>query len=657
MPRILGFLALGLGVTAVMLRLPATPVLRFGAVEFTPATLSALAALVCGLGALALARQTVASKLLARANAEARPDRSYHLILGGLIVIGALLRVAHLGEYPLNSDEHLFVNSAYTDSVADVWHGVLHHLHPPANFYLLHFLQQVSVDPVWLRMPAVITGVLLIWLTARFAREFLSPLESLIVGGLVAFSPALIELSRVCRNYSPGFVLLVVALIFWARYMRAGRARDLFLFAGFELLALTWLYSLVIPLFAANLVLFGNLALRRRPIREWAAPFVIQLPVAAVMLTLYAVHIRVVSADGVSEFMTQRTLDEVFQRPRDFLLYLPLPVLLLFRFLLAGATGLLFAVLAVVGAIQLWITGRRALLVLCVLPFLITYAFSLAGMLPLGGNRQSSYLFPFVFLLTAASAPALLTGLAEIRDRLRSSGSTAEEATSPSPGPSGGGLMILAAIFAGFVYLSMGMQEETVFFDRQDEHPTTWADLERALNLIETRFQPDDLILVSFQALVAYNAYANDTATPFAPTEPMTIEVRGMRFHYSPEAGWFFSPESLIRAWADVKMREGLGPVDRVWTVRGAGLPWEDALHGWFNHDFPDVPKDDQIHVESRGWLFSVRASELRALLPEVADEPGFYDDDFLRTSYPPEARVPASYFNPLLPPDQRFAE
>lgn len=646
MPRIL-LLPLIPALAALAFRAAPARGLAVGPLELTPATFCALLAGLVALGVILPRRRDWAGRLLAWEGEEVRPTKGFRVALGGLLLGGAVLRLAHLGEYPLNGDEHLFVNSAHTDGWRAVWSGVMEHLHPPANFYLLHLLQGISVEPVWLRVPSLVAGVATIWLSARLAWELGGRIEALAVALLVACSPALVELSRVCRNYAPAFALLVAALLFASRYLRTGRVRDLAWFSLFEAVALTWLYTLVIPFLAVNMVLFGRLLFQRRPLRDYFPLLAPQLPVAALMAGLYFFHIRVVSSGGMSALYAEKMIDRVMRSPADYLLYLPLPALLLCQYLLAGVAGLFMSVLAVVGACQLWVSGRRWQLVLCLLPFPLSYAFGFAGFLPLGGNRQSGYLFPFVFVLVAASIPAMLTGLTAIRRMLGSA--RREPSGNAAPRASGGGLVVLVSVFALFLYLSMGIQEGTVFLDRQVELPTSYEELDRALDLLEQSVGPKDLVLVSFQGMVAYHAFVYRAAMPYRPADNFSFNVRGLRFHYSTEAGWFFSPESLIRAYADVRIREGLDEVERVWTVRGAGSPWEEAPRDWFNHDFPDVPKDDRIFLDSNGWLFNVRAEELTRLIPRVAGDPDFYRSDFTRTQFPPGAHHPPEYFLQLV--------
>jgi hypothetical protein len=334
--------------------------------------------------------------------------------------------------------------------------------------------------------------------------------------------------------------------------------------------------------------------------------------------------------------------DALFERPINYLIYLPLPLVLTYQYLLEGMSGPVFFVLAIVGGIQLWVTGRRAALALCVAPLPLAYALRFAEMIPFGANRQSVYLFPFLHGLAAAALPAVLTGFGEIH---RAWSRARERLAEPSARPAG--VVAIAVIFSGFFYLSMGVLEGVVFHNRRIEHATTHADLDRSLALLKRRIGPNDLVLVSYQGLTAYQAHLHRAAMPYRPAEFMRVEGQGLSFYYSPEAGWFFSPASFVRAYYDVKQSEGLEGVERVWMIRGAAWPWEYSLRDWFHNEFPEVPLDDGVVIESRGWLFSVAAKDLDPLVAGVADVEGFYERDFTRSQFAREAWKAPEYFRP----------
>lgn len=636
-------LATAVGVAALLLRLAPGGVFAVGPLSFTPAT--ALLALASALGWVALIGSPGASGMAGAglSGAAERPSR-FEVGVGILVALGAVLRFAHLGQFPLNGDEHLFVNSSHAESVAGVWAGVLQHHHPPANFYLLHLMQSVSVEPLWLRLPSLMAGLYLVWISARLARTWVGPREGLIVAFIVAFGPPFVELSRVCRNYSPALAMMVTALYFFARYFRERRGRDLLWFSLFECLAILWLYSVIVTLFAVNVVLFASLALGRRPLIEWLRPFIAQLPVALLALLLYVAHIRVVSGTEMSAHSLLYHEENIFRTPSDYLAYLPLPVMLLFQYIFAGVAGLAAFALAAAGAVRLCRTGRGTITAVTLVTLALAYGFRWARLLPFTGNRQSLFVAPLLLVLVAAGVSSLLILFSDLRRRPGETGDLPETAA-PAPGHTRAGLLAGAAFLLLFLNLSLGVAEGTVFLDRQEELPTKWEDLERVVSVLRERSQPGDVILVSYQGLCAYQAYLNRSAMPYAPGEPATLESRGLRFHYSPESGWFFTPDSIVRSYLDARRTSFKGAAGSVWVARGSGWPWEKPVRDWFHHEFPEVRIDDALAVETGGWLLRAVAADLDTLGPRVAERDQFYAEDFIRSQISRENRRSPDYF------------
>ena len=125
-------------------------------------------------------------------------------IVAMLVILGWALRWADLDKYGLSPDEAIFIYTSSGETVGDVLNNSLLNAHPPANFLTLHLLLKVSWGPVWIRLASLIGGTYLIWITYMFGRQWVGTTGGLLMAMLVTFSPTLILLSRVSRNYSPG---------------------------------------------------------------------------------------------------------------------------------------------------------------------------------------------------------------------------------------------------------------------------------------------------------------------------------------------------------------------------------------------------------------------------------------------------------------------
>ncbi|MEE9609098.1 MAG: glycosyltransferase family 39 protein, partial [Myxococcota bacterium] len=155
--------------------------------------------------------------------------------VAGLVLVGFALRIAHVHEFWFSGDEVYFVWMASSDSLVGVWkHVTLTSPHPPANSFMLQLMMKLSRDLFWLRLPSILGGTFVIWISYRYARELFGLPAALAMATLVAFSPALVDLSRVCRNYAVGFAVMVAALFFFVRFLRRGSWRDFLAFALLE---------------------------------------------------------------------------------------------------------------------------------------------------------------------------------------------------------------------------------------------------------------------------------------------------------------------------------------------------------------------------------------------------------------------------------------
>lgn len=621
-----------------------------GSLLFTPATAAVLFFSLALLGWISLERNRAISLI-----ADIGQGSAFHSTLLTIVLIGFVLRVAGLHEFALNGDEHIFVNTSSADTLTQVWAGLKENHHPPGNFFALHYLLGVSYQGIWLRTLSLACGVYLIWISAMFAKEWFGPLSALAMAVLVAFSPALVELSRVCRNYAPGLAAMMTAIFFFARFLRREQWRDFLLFALFEFISVTWLYSVILNFITMNLVLVFVFVRRRPPLSDWAKAIGFQLPVAFMLLFLYVEHISIVIGGGMSEWTASIFHEEqIFNSPLNILLFAHVPLGLVFRYLLADFAGTVLFGVALLGTVQLWVARRRGIFFLCVLPVLLAYAFKVAGLLPLSGGRQSTYLFPFLFTLIVAFLPESLgaharkrKALAQIRNRInRTENETAADAPTedsstanafepqPFAPKSFVGLITAVSIALLYVNFSLGMIEGTILFDRQDELPTKYSQLEDTIRLLEERIGPNDLALVSYQGLMAYHAYFKSEPLPYEPEKPAIADRGDLKLRYSIEAGWFFTPDSLVRAALDELDRNAGAKVEKIWVVRGAGWPWEKPIRDWFHNEFPNVRLDDAVFVESGGWLLAAEAEDFEPLRERVQNIENFDEIDFIRSQF-----------------------
>jgi hypothetical protein len=563
----------------------------------------------------------------------ASDERAARITIGLLLVSGFLLRIARTGEYGLNPDEAQLVWVGAAATLADMWaYETLVSPHPPGIFFLFHYMLQISWDPLWLRLPAVLGGTFSIWLSYRFARELLGARVGVAIAWLVAFSPPLLELSRIARNYAVGFAFIVLALFLFVRFLKTHRWRYFAGYTAAATIAVAWHYFFIVVFIALKLVLAIQLLRQRAPLRSWLGVGAIQLCFAGAMMLLYLQHIAVLPPD------LTRMLDFSYRGKAEVGAFALLDQLnSLWHFLAPGWACIPLMILCGVGIVVL-AAGRRWLaLGFCTLPLLVALGFSWSSTIPLGGSRHSAYLFPFLFLLVACNAPEITTGyratrsnLARLAPRLR----WLEPGGAPSLWAAGWGSAAAAALAALFAVGSL-----LEYNGESDRYPFAkggyqgyelvrryhQADVERAFELLAEYAGPNDWVLLDFEGAYALRLYfqlrpilrpdeadliQRDISLIVAGTVgPQRHRHDGVQYYHSgsfhPELSAVWKNLKRVRKYYHLKMPR------KVWLMQGA---WSAPFMERFNLERGRAPIDWRAYDESNGMLLGIKTSRLRSL-------------------------------------------
>lgn len=557
-----------------------------------------------------------------------------HCLVAALTLVGFTLRFAHLDEFGYGNDETLFLFSAGHESLGDTFRDLLRHFHPPTNFFVLHFLTKISWDPVVIRLPSVLGGTLAIGCTFLFVRSLFGTLAGLFSAFLVTFSPSLILLSQVCRNYSPSLPFLLLALYFLVRYLREWRRGLLYAFALFECLAVLWHYALL-PLFlGANVVLFVMLLLGERRWEVILRAVAAQLPVAFVYAFALFYH-QPRTESGRARKVVEYMVDEF---NLDWLNPVA-PLFALVRYLLANAPGrpwfllaLVFFLLAVAACIVLFRRGLRWRVLLCLsfLPFSYFFAFAVQ-MLPFGGTRHSFFAYPLIFaLLTGLLAWAIL-GRARFMDEAASKDKESAPTHARRP-PSLVAATLVTALGAFFLFGSLRLyadvvpyelrqlaahRERQVFyrakFYKPIEMPTRRDDLERLLETLMRHSDRGDYVLTSYFTLLILKPEIEEPPSPvfFDLNQTLQVDWKGRHFLYVPEAELGFSPRSLMTTIDTVARRYDIGDDETIWLALAGWETWNFLWWG-IRDEFPETLVRVEAAQESRETLFGLNVGAAR---------------------------------------------
>ena len=551
------------------------------------------------------------------------PER---LALGAVIAAGFALRIAGLQDIGFSPDEAQFIYIAASDSWDSAWHSIVKRSpHPPANFALLHALLKLSWDPLWLRLPSVLAGTFLVWLAHRFGRSLFGPVAGFAFAVLVAFSPALLELSRVCRNYAPGFAFLLPAIHCLVRHVETRSRRPLAVFAVLAPLAGIWHYGFVVVFVALDTVVAIEFLLQRRPLRDWLAVAVAHLPFVLTLGALYRFHISQMPDRLVGMHQTTYA-SSLGLSMLDSLA----PFQQVWRYLELDPFAAILGVLSLAGAVGLLLRRRRLAFLVCVLPPAVALGFSAFGLIPFGGTRHSAYLFPFLFGPVAFAIGELAAGFrAAPGDAARASGASREIAVWGAATA-----VLLGLWFAGTTCADRLTEKRYAPLTpdgMRNELPVWYrvADVEAGFALLEREVGENDLVLLEFQGLYALRMHHH--LTPPAKKRSRlsglsrrvrTFELNGVAYHYSHEAR-VLTPEVLLRLADRVIGARRLAEPQRIWAVQGS---WEFPLAEQMRRRFPRVPFDESVERESGGTVFAIDSADLRAALPgprAAAREPG----------------------------------
>lgn len=135
------------------------------------------------------------------------------LILSIILLVGLGLRLMFLGSKSFWFDEAygLWVVQLGQDLY---WKGELDRYAPPLFYLILRFWSRFALSEIWLRLLAVIPGVLSIPLVYLVSKEWLEEETSLFAAMLVAVSPLLVWYSQELRSYS--LLSFLFLLMIWA---------------------------------------------------------------------------------------------------------------------------------------------------------------------------------------------------------------------------------------------------------------------------------------------------------------------------------------------------------------------------------------------------------------------------------------------------------
>ena len=156
----------------------------------------------------------------------------------GLVALGAALRLAGIDQSLFGDENSTFTVATSAGSPGDVIHLIraddqVVELTPPLSFILSWASAKIGDPTIWLRLPSLLAGILLIPAVYAVGRRTVGRSAALAAAALATLSPFLIFYSQEARSYLPAaFAVLVTTLLllvalerrtwgWWAGYVAA----------------------------------------------------------------------------------------------------------------------------------------------------------------------------------------------------------------------------------------------------------------------------------------------------------------------------------------------------------------------------------------------------------------------------------------------------
>lgn len=326
--------------------------------------------------------------------------RIERLVLVALLLLGAALRIFHLGYRSLSTDEANVYWMARGSSAEIIRQNAAGNSAPPLYALALSPLAERGASEAVLRAPSCAASIAALPVVYLLARQYMPVSGALFALLLAAIAPAQVFYAQFLREYSLAFFSAAGVLLAFGRFQRRVTWWTWSALTAAIVLAIFVQYGLALLVLALNVIFALELwaaGERTRRLGGWTAA---QLVALAAAWRVYdqtlrhqlrpggfgADYLAAGYWDGSLRSLMRLTLGNTFE---------------LFGF--AYPSVPLLQALVVMGAIALWRTpaGRRAVLLL-VVPVLVTLAAAGLRLYPYLGARQSMMLTVMLYVSAGA---------------------------------------------------------------------------------------------------------------------------------------------------------------------------------------------------------------------------------------------------------------
>lgn len=326
-------------------------------------------------------------------------DDAPALVLAGITIVGAALRVFHLGFKSLWLDEavvfwnangnlgYILASNAHSNSA------------PPLFPVLLRFAIAIGSSEVALRALPCVAGIAAIPAMYWLAREYRSRPDALMASALVAIAPQMVRYSQQVREYSLAFLLAVLLLGAFSRFVRTASPRWAAVLAGLMVVAIVTQYGLALLILSLNIVFLVHLVrgeLDRRALAQWVVINAAGLIAVGAVYELSLKQQFVAGGFAGSEYLASGYWNHTIGSLGRLAVRNTAGIV---EFALPGGLTIFACVLGIVAALR---SGDRPHgVLLLVTPFVVTFCAALARAFPYIGERQTIFIAPMIFVFVA----------------------------------------------------------------------------------------------------------------------------------------------------------------------------------------------------------------------------------------------------------------
>lgn len=322
------------------------------------------------------------------------------VVVGAITLVGAMLRLYHLGYKPLWLDEAVLYWISRGGVQEIIAHNASSNSAPPLFAILLGLLTKVHDSEAALRSVSVVAGIVSLPAIYQLCVEFVSRRAAYICAALAAIAPFQVTYSQQAREYSLTFLVATLMLLTFTRYLKSpGRLTA-------ALLILTWIlgiltqYGLALLALGLNLVYLARVmqvSRRREAIGQWAGA---QIPILATCALVWVIGLRdqmVLGGFAGSGYLVDAYWNGAAKSLPRFAWRQTLAF-----FESVYPSGLLFPFIVCVGGLYAVRDrlGKWAVLTFAV-PLAVTFVSSCLRLYPYTGLRQDMFLVPMALVMAA----------------------------------------------------------------------------------------------------------------------------------------------------------------------------------------------------------------------------------------------------------------